>query len=41
MNLQRFYLRYYPPGIGICFQNADGTEQTEMIDLLDLTTKYN
>lgn len=37
MSLKRFYLRYYPPGLGLCFvDNHSGAEHVKMIDLLDM-----
>lgn len=37
MSLKRFYLRYYPPGLGLCsVDNHSGEEHVTMIDLLDM-----
>lgn len=36
MSLKRFYLRYYPPGLGLCtVDGPGGAEHVQMIDLLD------
>lgn len=49
MRLKRFYLRYYPPGLGICTVaddqqpgDSDGggsAEHVRMVDLLDFSAE--
>uniref|UniRef100_A0A336K8U9 CSON001507 protein n=1 Tax=Culicoides sonorensis TaxID=179676 RepID=A0A336K8U9_CULSO len=35
MRLQKIYLRYYPPGLGLCYTKGK-SEETKMIDLIEL-----
>ena len=36
MKLERFLLRYFPPGISLEFSRRDGTRGTKLVDLLGL-----
>lgn len=41
MSLKRFYLRFYPPGLGLCsVDERTGAEHVQMIDLLDFNIEY-
>ena len=41
MKLKRFLLRYYPPGIILEYERANGEQETKSIDLLNLTEDTN
>ena len=39
MRLKRFLLRYFPPGLILEYERRDGSRNTRIIDLLQLTAE--
>ncbi len=40
MRLKRFLLRYFPPGVILEYERRDGSRNSKVIDLLQLSAEY-